>query len=317
MESAKEKNMVQVQQNEIDLMDLFKVFYKNRVMITLIIVMVTVTSLGLALYVRSNTENIVAINFKKSNRIDSFYAKKANLRVSETEIENLFKQDDVVEEMYALPSLKKIFQENGAVDTLDGRRKFLEKTIKLKAVMENGKLKHYQLSMVEVNKDLDEKKILDAYLNILNKKLYTSYTSRINEKYKVIKQKKEGYEETLTTIENEINKVISQEPRELFENEKAWDIIQVKHFKLFESQKKIKELYTKYGDELVGIEGLKGDIDLRGRVEKVSSFYEIEQKSKAKLILIIGMVMGVLFGGMGAFIREFLIYFKKEIKVNN
>lgn len=189
MESVRGENMMQAQQNEIDLMDLFKIFYKNRVMITLITVIVTLASLGGALYVRSNTNNITAINFKRSNRIDSFYAKRANLGVSEIEVENLFKQDDVVEEMYKLPSLKKFFQENGEIDTLDERRKKLEDIIKIKTVVENKKLKHYQLSIEQLDGKTDEKEILDTYLKILNEKLYAAYTSRIDEKYEMVKQK--------------------------------------------------------------------------------------------------------------------------------
>ena len=51
MEASREKRMVQVQQNEIDLMDLFKIIYKNRIMIGVITIIVTLASLGGALYI--------------------------------------------------------------------------------------------------------------------------------------------------------------------------------------------------------------------------------------------------------------------------
>lgn len=314
MEKARGENMVQVQQKEIDLMDLVKILYKNRIMIAMISALVTLASLGGALYVRSNTNNFTAINFRSSNKLDSFYTKKANLNIDIVEIENLFKQDDVVKRMYKIPSLNNLFIKSGVVDNLNERRELLEDTIKLKRVTEGKELKHYQLSMEELDENQEERIIMDTYLDILNKKLYNAYTLRINEKYEVTKQKKEGYEEALTDIENEIKKVISNEPKELFENEKAWDMIQVKYPRLFERRRKINELYIKYGDELVGLEGIKGDSDLNKQIEKISSFYEIKHKSKAKLILIIGIVMGVTLGVMGAFIVEFWNYFEKELR---
>ncbi len=81
METARERNMVHVQQNEVGLMDLFKILYKNRVMIAVITVIVALASLGGAIYVRSNKRNLIAINFKKVNGIDPFYINRANLNV--------------------------------------------------------------------------------------------------------------------------------------------------------------------------------------------------------------------------------------------
>ncbi len=312
METARERNMVHVQQNEVGLMDLFKILYKNRVMIAVITVIVALASLGGAIYVRSNKRNLIAINFKKVNGIDPFYINRANLNVNEIEIENLFKQDDIVEKMYKNSYLNDKFLETGVADNSDERRNFLEKAVRVKAIKEGKILKYYQLSMENQGAFQNEKKVMETYLNILNEKLAGAYTVRIDERHGVVKEKKEGYERALTEIEAEINEVISKEPKELFENEKAWDIIQAKHPRLFERQKKIKELYTKYGDELVGIEGIKEDFDLNKQVNKISSFYEIKQRSKAKLILVIGIIFGLVFGVMGAFIREFWEHLKKE-----
>ncbi len=313
MEKAREKNMVRVQQKEIDLMDLFKILYKNRIMIAVVTITVTLASLGGALYIRSNTNNITAINFKNADKLDKFYIDKANLGVAEVDIENLFKQDDVVEKMYKLQLLNELFLESGADDTINERRRFIEDTIKLKSVVEDKKLKYYQVSMEQLDEKQDEKNVINTYLNILNDKLYTAYSSEIDEKYQGIKQKKEGYEEALGKINAEVNDVISKEPKELFANDKALEILQLKYPRLFERQREVKELYVKYGNELVGIEGIKGDTDLNKQLEKVSSFYEIKQKSKAKLILAVGVVMGVILGMMMAFMKEFWSHFKEEI----
>lgn len=309
----REGSMVQVKNDEIDLVDLFKILYKNRIMIMVITAVVTLVSLGGALYVRSHTKNLIAVNFRRVNRIDPFYIKKANLGVNQVEIENIFKQNSVVEEIYKVPYLNEMFLETEAPDNINERRKFLEKTVKLEDVMEDKKLKYYQLSMESNGEVQGERRVMDTYLNILSEKLSDAYTTRIDEGYELVKEKREGYEGELSKIEAEVNEVISREPKELFENEKAWDIIQAKHPRLFERQRKMRELYVKYGDELVGIEGIKGDFNLNNQVTKISSFYEVKQKSKAKLIVVIGVVMGVILGVMGAFIKEFWEHLKREI----
>ncbi len=312
MEEARER-MVQVQQDEIDLVDLFKILYKNRVMVAVVTAVIALASVGGALYIRSNTRDLVAVNFRRVNWIDSFYLNRANLGVNSVEIENIFKQNNAVEEMFEVPYLNEMFLETGAPDNINERREFLEEVVKLETVMEDKKLKHYQLSMESYGELQDEKKVMDTYLNILNKELASVYTTKIDERYEMVKEKKEGYEEALKEIEAEIDEVLLSEPKELFANEKAWDIIQAKHPRLFERQQKMKELYVKYGNELVGIEGIRGDFDLNNQVAKASSFYEIKQKSKAKLIVVIGIVMGVILGVMGAFVREFWKHLKKEV----
>lgn len=63
---------------------------------------------------------------------------------------------------------------------------------------------------------------------------------------------------------------------------------------------------------LIGLDGLKRDNNIKNIVSLDSSIYEVETKSKAKMILAIGIVFGMVLGIMSAFIAEFINSYKKR-----
>jgi hypothetical protein len=119
----------------------------------------------------------------------------------------------------------------------------------------------------------------------------------------------------LGSVENEIREIIKKEDVKVLENDGITGIIYMKYPILFEKKKQTEELYRKYSDELIGIEGLREDDGIKNQVEVLSSVYQVKTKSKAKLILALGIVLGLFMGVFVAFIREFFkgIDFKKRI----
>lgn len=316
MEKVGEKNMVRVQQKEIDLMDLFKMLYKNRIMIVVVTVAVTLASLGGAFYNRLNTENITAIDFKFRNGLADFYLKKAKLHLKTFDEDKVLKNDKIVEELMEIPSLKESFEASGQPETLENKREFLEGIIDLKRVEENkngqGVFKNFQIKMEQSNA-IDEKSVIKEYLEILNREKKLIYKEAVDEKYDEVKEKTRLYGEELAKLDEEIRRIIDQEPEAILRNEGIVGILSVKYPKTMRDQNSARELYSKYNEELIGLEGLRENKEMEKQVEVLSSFYEIKQKSKAKLILAVGVVMGVILGMMMAFMKEFWKHFKEEI----
>lgn len=313
--SGKEKmtnEIAEVKHNndEIDLIDLLKIMYKNKIMIVGIFIVTTLLSLGGALYVRANTHDNLAINFSIEDSLDKFYLNKSNLAVKSFDINNMFKNDNIVESFFEQEELKKYYIKNGGEEALTKKREFLEDIIKLSLVEDKT---YYQLSITEAE-GLDVQKLMEIYIATLNNELYTNYNIAIENKYEDIKAKRNLYEGELEKINEKVNTAIEGEPANLFNNENAVAILQLKYPMLFTKQREASELYRKYESEQTGIEGLLEDRALKDQVRELSSYYEIKQKSKAKLILALGIVLGMIFGVMGAFLKEFWSYFKDEVR---
>ncbi len=215
--------------------------------------------------------------------------------------------------MYMEPSLDKYYLKTHSIDTLEERREFLEKIIQLEAIRENNEVKYYKLKVMNFKNDLDVKKVIENYLEILNKEIANTYTVKINNIYETLKNERDKYEKELKEIELEVEKVLLKEPKELWANDQAWEIVQTKHSRLFENQNKVRELYNKHNDKVTGIEGIKESRELNEQARKISSIYKIKQKSKAKMVALIGLFLGMILGVMSAFLKEFWVEFKNEV----
>jgi len=311
------KNEVaKIESDEIDLLDLFKILYKNRVLIVVVTVVVTLASLGGALYVRSNTNNLSAVDFRLKNGLDNFYLGKAKLDIEEFDEREMLKNKEIVDELVEVPSLKESFGATGKAENFANKKKFLEDKIGLERVEEEVDKKmvvrYYQLSM-ENTGDIEEEEVMNRYLEILNRERYMGYEETIDEKYSEVKGKVEFYGEKLSKIDEEIRSLLDKESETILRNEGVVGILSVKYPKTMNEQNTVKELYIKYNNELTGLEGLKNDSGMKKQVEVLSSYYEVKQESKAKLILALGIVMGMIMGVMAAFIKEFVRYFKENL----
>ncbi len=304
---------LEVQSDEIDLIDLIKILYKHRFFAMIIVAIVTLFSLGGAIYVKNSTKNLVAINFALSEGGDEFYLEKSNININDFNVDNALKNDSIIKKLFELPETKSLFEKTGDKETSFNKRLFLEKIIKQTFIGNKEEGGYYQVSIEYSEDNKDEIEILDTYINSINESFSSQYTKIIDKRYENTRKKREGYKEKLNTLTKEIQKVIQGESKELFNNELAMEIMSLKYPELFEEQKKYRELYEKYNNEVLGMEGIREEIADLKRVERVSSYYEIEGKSKAKMILVIGVLLGIVLGILGAFFKEFWMKVKREV----
>ena len=309
-----------VYRNEIDLVDLFKILIENWKIVAGVWIFITMLSFGGALYVRSNTHDKSAVDFVLRNKVDGFFINKASLTMDIFRLEEIFVKDEIVAEFYEIEELDKLFMEKFDTDealTIYNKREFLKGIIELKRIEEEvdkkNIFKNYQLSVksesgVELNK-----KIISKYLEIVERKKETQIQDAISRDYDLVKDKVTLYNNELASIEEEIKKVISKEPSAVLANEGIIGVISTKYPRLFEKKNQVQELYKKYSNELIGLEGLKADSGLKNQVEVLSSIYQVKVESKAKLILLAGIIFGLSMGISAAFIKEFFKHLNSKI----
>lgn len=319
MEDARGKSMVQVQQNELDLMDLmdlFKILYKNRFMIVLVTIIVTLASLGGALYIRSLTPKITAVDFRSYKWAEDNNAVKAGILTEIFDEDQLFRRNDIVNEFFKLKGIKSEFQKSGAEDNLEKRRVFLKRMIETKKIYGGEKLDtlRYTILYSKTSSYKLNEEVLRTYLTIVNNEKSKSIKKIIDER--LIKTEN-LYNTTLNKLREKDSKLsenISKELIEMLSSNASSEILNLKYAKDISEQLKFKELYEEVADKYMGLKGLKEDPRVDNQIIQISSYYEIQRKSKAKLIVAIGVVMGVILGMTMAFMKEFWKHFKEEIK---
>lgn len=303
------KNEVRKYENEIDLVDLLKILIKNKGLILLTTIIITAFSMGGALYIRSNRVEKFQQNFRLRNYADAYYRGKAKLIVKSFNVEEMLLDDEIVNKFYANEDFNRYYLEKtkGEKITSDDKRNFINDSIKINKVMNGNKkeVKYYSLtSNIKDNKELSEE-LIALYINIINKEKSISIMNAIDSEENFITEKKDLYEKKVKEGEKKIAEIIKQQPASILENQSIISILSITNPSLLQEMNNNKELYKKYYSQAVGIEGLKEDKNLNKQIEKISSIYKVEEKSKSKMIVAIGMMLGLFLGIMVAFIKEF------------
>ena len=99
-------------EDEIDLVDLLKILVKNKGMILLTTIIITMISIGGALYLRSNKIDKFQQNFRLRNYADAYYSGKAKLIIKSFDIEEMLLEDETVNKFYANDDFNGYFLEN-------------------------------------------------------------------------------------------------------------------------------------------------------------------------------------------------------------
>lgn len=117
-------------------------------------------------------------------------------------------------------------------------------------------------------------------------------------------------------MESEVNNLADIEKNSLSSDSKISiiDILTFKYPTLITHLNEEKEMYTKYNSELIGIEGIKKEINSFNFIERVSDIYVIKKESKAKMILAGGIVLGIFMGIFVGLLKEFIDGYKKRRK---
>ncbi|UUV18864.1 hypothetical protein NRK67_04975 [Fusobacteria bacterium ZRK30] len=295
-------------EDEIDLVDLLKILIRNKGMIFLITVIITAFSIGGALYIRSNRIEKFGLNFTLRNSIDSYYEEKAQLEVEDFNVEEMFLDDNIVDEFYADEDFNKYYFEKtrDKKTTSDDKREFLQDSLELKKVTgDKEKFKYYTLNTT-IEDEVLSKKMIELYLNIVNMKKTELLKNAIEDEISLVFQRRDLYRVKVREGEKQIAEIIKKQPVSILENQSMVSILTITNPTLLQELNSNKKLYEKYDNQALGLEGVKGDKKLGKQIEKISSVYKVEEKSKSKMIVAIGMILGLFLGIFAAFIKEFI-----------
>lgn len=308
--------------NEIDLYDLVDIVAKNTKKIILISGIGILISLGAVLYLRIN--NKLQVNQDMNLIIkDRFYLKKSNVITTPSLLTNFFYKQNIQNEIFRDEKLMSAYKNQLGVnsDNYSNRRDYLDKIVKIEKIKNedttNKTTENYTMSVVVPKKNItvEEASTMIAKLT----ELYNNEESKnlkpiLEEKLPLVRENAVKYEIELNKINEQVNILISKEPREILSNNGLSNLVEIKYPTIFEKQKEIKELYKKYSEELIGIEGaLKEEINQPVLIP-VSAPYEVKIKSKNLIILIGGVIFSIFMGLMAAFISEFIQGYKRRNK---
>jgi len=300
------KHGVRKYENEVDLVDLIKILIKNKGFILLTTIIITAFSVGGAIYIRSNRVEKFGQNFILNTFADSYYGKKAELKVKNFNVEEMLLDDNTVEKFYDNKDFNRYYlgKIKNEKTTSDERRTFLNNSIQLKRVTENDKFKYYRLNTT-IEDEVLSKKMIELYLNIINVKKNELLEEAIEKEESLVFQKRDLYRAEVKEDEKKIAAIIKKQPSSILENQSLMSILTITNPTLLQEMSSNKELYKKYYSQAIGIEELKEDKNLNKQIEKLSSIYKVEEKSKSKKIVAIGLMLGLFLGIFGAFMKEF------------
>lgn len=300
------KNEVRKYEDQIDLVDLLKILIKNKGLILLITIIITASSLGETLFLKSKRIDEFQQNFILRNFSDSYYGGKAKLKIKNFNVEEMFLDDNMVNKFYIEEDFNKYYLEKikAKKSTSDEKRKFLQDSIKLKKVMEGDKIKYYTVHTLIENEVLS-KKMIGFYLDTINLKKVTLIKDAIEDDGFLVFQRRGLYGEKVQENEKKVARIITQQLVSILENQSIISVLSITNPSLLQEMENNKVLYKKYYDQAIGIEGLKKDKNLNHQIEILSSIYKVEDKSQSKKIVVIGMMMGLFLGIFVAFMKEF------------
>lgn len=207
-------------EDEINLVDLLKILIKNKGLILLTTIIITAFSIGGALYIRSNKINRFGQNFILKTLADSYYGKKAQLKIKSFNVEEMLLDDGMVDKFYANEDFNEYYLEKmkNEKTTSDERRKFLNDSIELKGITENKKIKYYTLNTT-IKDEVLSKKMVGLYLSIINLKKVTLIKDAIAEEESLVLQKRDLYGERVKGDEKKIAEIIKNQSVSILENQ--------------------------------------------------------------------------------------------------
>lgn len=290
------KHNVRKYENEIDLVDLLKVLIKNKVIILLTTIIVTAFSVGGALYIRSNRVEKLNQNFI----IREYTDETGKLIIPNLNVETLLYDDVVIDAFYKNKELNTYFNKSNSVGDITylSKRRFLNKIVHVKK-----KNKNLEITLTTEIKD-DEAfslEMIELYLEVLNKQRIRQINRILGEE-SLLESKVTVYYENLEKIKMEINEYTSTIPEAISKNQSMLELVELNRPVLIRKQKAQEKYYEEYYNKLLLLRNIKSE---KHQIIKTSSVYRLEQKSKTKMIVVVGMILGLFLGVFAAFIKGF------------
>ncbi|MGL5596016.1 MAG: Wzz/FepE/Etk N-terminal domain-containing protein [Cetobacterium sp.] len=303
---SKELKVMETKQydDEIDLYELIEILVRHKWNIVLTTILCTLLSLGGALYVRSKTPNYLMKSILIQQ--DSYGLKGVN----KIDTNTILLQDKNVERILEIEPIKaeylaKIPKEQ---QNIASERKFLQEII---TISKNDKNPEEILIKTEILADENSTSdVINTYIDILREQ---DNLADVIRKEKALKS--ESLEKTRLEVENIQNEVLDifkkdSDLRALKPEEKM-NYIASKYPDLNLRKSEQEKYYNTYVNDLVKLDSLNDKVDI---IKETTDIYFVKGQSKAKLILAVGIVMGLFLGIMVAFLKEFIDGYKRRYK---
>lgn len=290
--------------DEIDLYELIEILVRHKWSIVITTVLCTILSLGAALYVRSKAPNYLIKSILIQQ--DTYGLKEVN-RIN---VDTILLQDKNVEKILEIEPIKAEYLKKipKKMQNIASERKFLQEII---TVSKNEKNPEEISIKTEIVADENSSRdIINRYVDILRAQ---DNLSDVIEKEK--KLKNGSLEKTKIEIENIQNEIL-----EIFKKdsdlkplkpEEKMNYIASKYPELNLRKNEQEKYYNTYVNELVRLDSLNDKMDI---IKETTDIYFIKGQSKAKIILIVGITMGLFLGIMVAFLKEFIDNYRKRYK---
>lgn len=290
--------------DEIDLYELIEILVRHKWSIVLTTILCTLLSLGAALYVRGKTPNylIKSILIQQDN-----YGLKG---VNKIDVDTILLQDRNIEKILEIEPIKKEYLKNTPkeMQNMASERKFLQGLITVSKNEKNNEEISIKTKII-VNES-SSRDIINRYIDILREQ---DNLADVIAKEKKIKNN--SLEKTKIEIENTQNEILDifkkdSDLRALKPEEKM-NYIAAKYPEVNLRKSEQEKYYNTYVNELIRLDSLNDKMDI---IKETTDIYFLKGQSKAKLILVVGIVMGLFLGVMMAFLKEFIDGYKRRYK---
>lgn len=291
--------------DEIDLYELIEILVRHKWSIVITTIVCTIISLGAALYVRSNTPNYLiksilieqnSYNLKGINRID---------------VDSVLLQDRNVERILEIESIKQNYLEKTPENmrNMASERKFLQDmmTISKSKVGEKDPIAVDIKTTIIVDEN-SGREVIQKYLDILKEQDNLSAVISTEKNIKI--KQLEDVKNRLRDIQEEVGEVFKNDSDlKVLKPEEKINYVTYKYPELSLKKEEQEKYYNSYVEEIVKLNSLN---DRASIVREVSDTYFVKGQSKAKLILAVGIIMGLFLGIMIAFLKEFIDGYKRK-----
>lgn len=302
----KELKVMEVRQHddEIDLYELIEILVRHKWSIIVTTMICTLLSLGAALHARSKTPNYLIKNILVQQ--ENYELKGVN----KIDVDAVLLQDKNVERILEIESLKRKYLDAvpESMQNTTSKRKFLQDMI---TVSKSGKNLEEVAIKAEINVDENTgREVINSYIGILKEQ---DNLSQVVSNEKTVKLKElENIKNSLKEVQNEMAVIFKSDSdlREL-KPENRVNYISYKYPELTLRKDEQEKYHNAYVDEIVKLNTLN---DRASIIKEVSDIYLVKGQSKAKLILGVGIVMGLFLGVMVAFLKEFIDGYKRRYK---
>lgn len=291
-------------EDEIDLYELIEILVRHKMTIVITAIVCTLLSLGAALYVRSQKNDYLIKDIVISQ--DTFGLKGVNF----INVDSILLKNDNVKNLLEIEAIKNEYLKNtpSELQNTDSERKFLSEIL---TVLKDDKKPGIVKLKAEIVTDRESAtELIERYIDVLKAEDNTKNIIESEIELKIAELQRA--EKELESIQSELLDIFKNDSdlRALKPEEKT-AFLNFKYPTLMMRRVETEKYYNNYSNELIKLTNLNTRYEV---VRGSSDIYLEKGRSKAKLILAVGTVLGIFLGIMLAFLKEFVDGYKRRFK---